>query len=124
MVYSMYLVTQFVTLKGQIIAMNEIVERLRIFMQYKGIGVPQLAEALRYKHPQKLYRLFNTEGARPSVQLITDISYAFPDLNLDWLFKGSGSMNDNGETVNFQEKYHQCLEEKDELWKQILKLNT
>lgn len=72
--------------------MQPIVIRLKEFLDHKGIGVIAFANALGYKSPQKIYRLFNTEGASPSVQIVEDIKRAFPELNMNWLFGGEGEM--------------------------------
>lgn len=72
--------------------MTPLVTRLRTFLDHKGIGVIAFAQALGYKSPQKIYRLFNTEGASPSVQIVEDIKRAFPELNMNWLFGGDEYM--------------------------------
>lgn len=102
--------------------MRELVARLKQFIDDKGIGVIDLALLLGYSSPQKLYRLFNTENASPSVQIIEDISNKFEDLNLNWLFTGKGKMyNPTNVDYDFKEKYYQCLEEKEQLYKKLLK---
>ncbi len=101
--------------------MKELVVRLKAFLDYKGIGIIDLSVLLGYNSPQKLYRLFNTENALPSVQIIEDISNKFDDLNLNWLFSGRGKMlNPSGSEPDFKEKYYACLEEKETLYKRIL----
>lgn len=101
--------------------MKELVVRLKAFLDYKGIGVIDLSVLLGYNSPQKLYRLFNTENASPSVQIIEDISNKFDDLNLNWLFSGRGKMlNPSASEPDFKEKYYACLEEKEMLYKRIL----
>ncbi len=93
--------------------MVPLVSRLKEFLTHKRIGILELADALNYSSPQKLYRLFNTENAWPSCQIIEDIVTEYPDLNLNWLFTGTGSMlyqaQDN---TDYREKYYSCLEEK------------
>jgi hypothetical protein len=101
--------------------MKELVVRLKQFLDHKGIGVIDLALVLGYNSPQKLYRLFNTENASPSVQIIEDISKKFEDLNLNWLFTGKGKMLNPGPSdIDFREKYYSCLEEKEALYKKLL----
>lgn len=101
--------------------MRELVKRLKVFLDHKGLGIIDLAIILNYKSPQKLYRLFNTEGASPSVQIIEDISNRFEELNLNWLFTGRGKMLlPPMSDLEFKEKYFKCLEEKEALYKKML----
>jgi hypothetical protein len=101
--------------------MTELVARLKMYLDYKNLGIIDLSIILGYSSPQKLYRLFNTENANPSCQIIEDISNKFYDLNLNWLFTGRGEMvyrqNDN---VDYKEKYFSCLIEKDALYRKLL----
>lgn len=93
--------------------MVQLVKRLKEFLEYKGINVMEFSNILNYNSPQKLYRLFNTENAWPSCQIIADISNKFEELNLNWLFTGSGKMLIEEEKyLDFKEKYYHCLEEK------------
>ncbi|HRO42031.1 MAG TPA: hypothetical protein PL009_04320 [Flavipsychrobacter sp.] len=101
--------------------MKELVVRLKQFLDHKGIGIIDLSVILGYNSPQKLYRLFNTENASPSVQIVEDVSKKFEDLNLNWLFTGRGKMlNPSATDVDFREKYYICLEEKEALYKKFL----
>lgn len=103
--------------------MRELVVRLKIFLDYKKLGIIELANLLGYNSPQKLYRLFNTENASPSCQIVEDISNKFQELNLNWLFTGRGHMLFNHtDESGFKEKYYTCLEEKSELLATIVKL--
>ena len=93
--------------------MVPLVKRLKEFIEYKNINVPELSVALKYNSPQKLYRLFNTNNAWPSCQIIENISNKFEDLNLNWLFTGAGKMLIEEEKyLDYKEKYYNCLEEK------------
>lgn len=102
--------------------MKELVVRLKIFLDYKNIGIIDLSGLLGYNSPQKLYRLFNTENASPSCQIVEDISNKFQDLNLNWLFTGRGQMLfghvGDGE---YKDKYYKCLEEKQALYERIMR---
>ena len=101
--------------------MRELVIRLKEFIDHKNIGIIDLAILLDYNSPQKLYRLFNTENASPSVQIVEDISNKFEDLNLNWLFTGKGQMlNPSMQDFDFRDKYFRCLEEKEQLYKKLL----
>lgn len=101
--------------------MKDLVGRLKMYMDYKRIGITDMSIILGYTSPQKLYRLFNTDNASPSVQIIEDISSKFHELNLNWLFTGRGSMiQDTADYSNFKDKYYKCLEEKEELYKKLI----
>jgi hypothetical protein len=101
--------------------MKDLVKRLKIYLDHKQLGLIDLSIILGYNSPQKLYRLFNTENASPSCQIIEDISNKFYDLNLNWLFTGRGQMqNTVQENVDYKEKYLSCLEEKEHLYKELL----
>jgi len=106
---------------GIYLAMKDLVIRLKQFLDHKGIGIIDLSVVLGYNSPQKLYRLFNTENASPSVQIIEDVSNKFEDLNLNWLFTGKGKMlNPGSSETDFKEKYLKCLEEKELLYQKLL----
>ena len=101
--------------------MTELVARLKLYLDYKRLGIIDLSVILGYTSPQKLYRLFNTENANPSCQIIEDISNKFYDLNLNWLFTGRGEMIfKQDENVDYREKYFSCLVEKEALYKKII----
>jgi len=72
--------------------MVPLVIRLKEFIDFKRMGIQELAAVLGYKSPQKLYRLFNTESAWPSCQIVEDLSNHFHELDLNWLFTGRGTM--------------------------------
>lgn len=102
--------------------MRDLVLRLKMYLDYKNLGVIDLSVILGYNSPQKLYRLFNTENASPSCQIIEDIADKFNDLNLNWLFSGRGHMLNNYQDDNgFKDKYYKCLEEKEQLYMQLLR---
>ena len=65
---------------------------LRISVFYGYSGIPDLAKALGYSSPEKLYRL-KKENAKPSVDILQDLSNKFEDLDLNWLITGSGSLS-------------------------------
>jgi len=102
--------------------MVDLVKRLQEFLKHKRLGVTELADMLGYNSPQKLYRLFNTENAWPSCQIIQDINRVFPQLNINWLFSGLGPMILTEKEINtdFKEKYYNCLEEKSWMAKKYL----
>lgn len=101
--------------------MKDLVKRLKTYLDNKQLGLMDLSIILGYKSPQKLYRLFNVEDASPSCQIVEDISNKFYDLNLNWLFTGRGNMlNARQENVDYKDKYFNCLEEKEELYKALL----
>lgn len=105
--------------------MRDLVIRMKVFFDYKKLGLIDLSIILGYNSPQKLYRLFNTENASPSCQIIEDIASKFYDLNLNWLFTGRGEMINSSEAnIDYKEKYMSCLEQKEELYKNLIKITT
>lgn len=84
------------------------------------MGILDLADYLGYRSPQKLYRLFNTDGASPSCQIIEDISDKLDDLNLNWLFTGRGEMVLVKDNIDYREKYLACMEEKERLYQKLI----
>ena len=64
---------------------------LRISVFYGYSGIPDLAKALGYSSPEKLYRL-KKENAKPSVDILQDLSNKFEDLDLNWYITGEGSL--------------------------------
>lgn len=102
--------------------MTELVARLKVYLDYKKLGVIDLSISLGYNSPQKLYRLFNTENANPSCQIIEDIANKYYDLDLNWLFTGRGEMlMETMQNINFKEKYYDCLVEKEALYKKLIR---
>ena len=54
--------------------------------------ITELARALGYASPEKLHRL-KKENAKPSVDILQDLTNKFEDLNLSWYITGQGSFN-------------------------------
>lgn len=79
---------------------NDIVSRIKEFMDYKSMNSLTLANKLGYKSSEKLSRLFRGGNAKPSYDIIYDISNMF-DINTDWLITGRGSMF--GSTLDMNE---------------------
>lgn len=71
---------------------ENLVERLKLFMQSYKLNQSELAKELGYKSSEKISRLFRKDGANPSVDIILDISNKFEDLNIEWLLTGNGLM--------------------------------
>lgn len=72
--------------------MHPLVARLNEYMKALGINTRKLSIDLGYDQPEKLYRLFRDKNAKPSIDIIEDISNKFDDLNLQWLLTGKGEM--------------------------------
>ena len=60
-------------------------------MSYYSINSLTLSKELGYKSSEKISRLFRDGGAKPSYDIIYDISNKF-EINTDWLITGRGSM--------------------------------
>lgn len=70
---------------------NNIVDRIKAFMQYKSLNSLSLSKELGYNSSKKISRLFRDKKAKPSYDIIYDISNKF-EINVDWLITGRGSM--------------------------------
>lgn len=64
---------------------------LQISSFYGYSGIPEFAKALGYNSPEKFYRL-KKENAKPSVDILQDLSNKFEDLDLNWYITGEGSL--------------------------------
>jgi hypothetical protein len=76
---------------------NPLAQRIMDFINLKELEIPDFSKQLGYKQPEKLYRLFRKGKANPSVEIISDISNSFEDLNIKWLLTGIGNplINEN-----------------------------
>lgn len=74
---------------------SSIGERLTEFLKYKRMEVKDLAIELGYNRSEKLHRLVRDKTAQPNYETIMDVSNYFPDLNIQWWLKGTGSMLQN-----------------------------
>jgi phage repressor protein C with HTH and peptisase S24 domain len=57
-------------------------------MERHRLNGNELAGLLGYKNPEKIYRLFRSDTAKPSVDILEDIANKFEDLDLTWLLTG------------------------------------
>ncbi len=92
-------------------------ERLMYYADLQGIKNPhELAKRLGYPSAEKLYRLDRKVNAKPSADIITDISNLFEHLNLRWLLSGKGSItipiNDNS-SISIEEDKSSVVSEND-----------
>lgn len=76
---------------------KDVVSRIKEFMEYKSLNSLMLANELGYKSSEKISRLFRDGKAKPSYDIIYDISNMF-EINVDWLITGRGKMLRNSET--------------------------
>lgn len=70
---------------------NDIVSRIRELMSYYSMNSLTFSKELGYKSSEKISRLFRDGDAKPSFDIIYDISNKF-EINADWLITGRGSM--------------------------------
>nr|DAN35543.1 MAG TPA: hypothetical protein [Caudoviricetes sp.] len=70
---------------------NNIVLRIKEFMEYKSLNSLTLSKELGYKSSEKLSRLFRDGNAKPSYDIIYDITNIF-EINAEWLITGRGNM--------------------------------
>ncbi|GAA4319608.1 hypothetical protein [Compostibacter hankyongensis] len=72
--------------------MQPIVRRLDAYIKYRELNPNRFSEMLGYASPEKIYRLFREENAKPGVDILIDISNIFEDLNMQWVLTGKGEM--------------------------------
>lgn len=70
---------------------NDIVSRIKELMSYYSMNSLSLSKKLGYRSSEKLSRLFRDGGAKPSYDIIYDISNKF-EIDVDWLITGRGMM--------------------------------
>ena len=70
---------------------NDVVSRIKELMDYYSMNSLTLSKKLGYKSSEKISRLFRDGGAKPSYDIVYDISNMF-EINTDWLITGRGSM--------------------------------
>ena len=74
--------------------MSTFFERLMQVANLQGIkNANELADALNYKSPEKLYRLQRDKNANPGYTILFDISNLFENLDLNWLLTGKKNSN-------------------------------
>ena len=74
--------------------------RLWEYLQIKSFSVYNVAEKLGYDSPEKIYRIFRKQGAKPSAEVIIDVANKFDDFNIDWWFTGKGTMIKGKQTTS------------------------
>lgn len=65
---------------------------LQIVDSYGLKNVNELADVLGYSSAEKLYRLNRKPDAKPSFEIIEDLSNKFDDLNIKWFVSGKGPL--------------------------------
>jgi phage repressor protein C with HTH and peptisase S24 domain len=68
-------------------------------------NVAMLAKKLGYKSPEKLYRLERDENAKPSIDIITDFSNKFENIDIRWLLTGEEGEAAIGVVQEIKENY-------------------
>lgn len=68
--------------------MEDFKERLLSFIQAKGISIRKFEEICGLTNGT----IGSIKAQGPTASIVSKISYAFPDLNLNWLFAGRGTM--------------------------------
>lgn len=77
-------------------------ERIKEFIEYKGISAGELAALLEVQR-SNISHILNGRN-KPGALLIEKMLLVFSDLNARWLLTGDGNMIDNNETsANVQE---------------------
>lgn len=75
---------------------NDVVSRIKELMNYHSMNSLSFSKELGYKSSEKISRLFRDGGAKPSYDIIYDISNKF-EINTDWLVTGRGQMLRNAD---------------------------
>lgn len=68
-------------------------ERIRKFMDYKGLSASELADSIGVQRSNVSHVLKNRN--KPSFQFIEKMLQVYPELNAKWLLLGTGSMIEN-----------------------------
>lgn len=76
-------------------------ERLQQFIVNEGFkNTNEFAKHLGWKSPEKLYRLERKQNAKPSFDIINDISNKFENIDLRWLITGKSEVTPIGKPEN------------------------
>ncbi len=66
-------------------------ERLHVICEINGLkNLQELSKKMGYTSAEKLYRLERDPNAKPSFQMLLDISNTFVNLDMNWLLSGNG----------------------------------
>jgi len=79
---------------------RDINNRLKLFLAYKKLNNNELAKLLNYNSQEKIARLFRDDQAKPSYDILFDLSNKFEELNIDWLINGRGEMLNEPNVIN------------------------
>lgn len=71
---------------------SDIVSRIKQIMNKYSLNALTMSKILGYNSSEKLSRLFRGNDAKPSYDIIYDISNKF-EINVDWLITGRGEMD-------------------------------
>lgn len=70
--------------------MHEFSARLEQLLDGESLSVTAFSQALGYDKPEKVYRLFRSDEAKPSYDMLLDITNKFVNWNMEWLISGKG----------------------------------
>lgn len=86
---------------------NDIVSRIKELMSYYSMNSLSLSKELGYKSSEKLSRLFREGGAKPSYDIIYDISNKF-EIDVNWLITGRGTMLKEEKAISVPAINYKC----------------
>lgn len=89
--------------------MNDIVSRIKIFLQSMGIANSSFADICGIPRPS-LSQLLNGRNKKVSNEVIDKIHAAYPELNMMWLMFGDGDMLRNGSSAPGEDDMAQLAE--------------
>ncbi|NDC41903.1 MAG: hypothetical protein EBZ77_10190 [Chitinophagia bacterium] len=76
--------------------MNAIAGRIHELMTTKGLSITAFAHQLGYRSPEKISRLFRSDHANPSADMLADITNMFAEVNAEYLLTGKGTLLKQG----------------------------
>lgn len=66
--------------------------RLEQLIEAEKLNRRRFAQALGYESPEKIYRLWREDNARPGFDIVEDIARIFDKYSVEWLLTGKGEM--------------------------------
>ncbi len=75
----------------------EIKDRIELVLHFKNLSPSQFAETIAVQRSSVSHILSGRN--KPSLDFITKVVQAFPEVSFDWLIAGNGGLNDQSETT-------------------------
>ncbi len=78
--------------------MDAINQRIAQFIDSRNMNPNRFAREAGYKRPDNIYNVY-TGRTKPSWEMLEAIANRFPELNMNWLLRGTGEMTQTGSEV-------------------------